>query len=144
MAAAVLTTSFVLVLTVVTLSDLRTRLVPDGTLLGGLAVALALCAVAFPAELLERLAAGAGAGGFLLSAALIRPGGMGLGDVKLAAVMGVYLGGAVIEAMLLAFAAGTLAGLLLIARRGWRARNDAIPFAPFLALGALAAIALRA
>ncbi len=144
MAAAALNTSFLLLLAVVALSDLRTRLVPDGPLLVGLAMAIAICAVTVPAELPERLAAGAGAGGFLLAAALVRPAGMGLGDVKLAGVMGLYLGAAVTEAMVVAFAAGTLAGLVLVARRGWSARNSTIPFAPCLALGGLAALAFRA
>jgi leader peptidase (prepilin peptidase)/N-methyltransferase len=82
-----------------------------------------------------------GAAGFLLAAALVRPDGMGLGDVKLAGVLGIYLGAAVIEAMVVAFAAGSLAGLVLLARHGWAARSSTIPFAPFLALGALLAIA---
>ncbi len=67
---------------------------------------------------------------------------MGLGDVKLAGVLGVYLGAAVIEAMIVAFAAGSAVGLALIARHGWAARGRTIPFAPFLALGALVAMAL--
>jgi leader peptidase (prepilin peptidase)/N-methyltransferase len=143
MAAAVLDASLVLLLGVVSVSDLRSRLVPDGPLALALLVAVALCALSGPAELPERLAAGAGAAGFLLAAALIRPDGMGLGDVKLAGVIGVYLGMAVVEAMVVAFAAGSVVGLALIARHGWSARTRTIPFAPCLALGALAAVALR-
>jgi leader peptidase (prepilin peptidase) / N-methyltransferase len=143
MAAAVRDASLVLLLGVVSVSDLRTRLVPDGPLALALIVAVALCALSAPAELPERLAAGAGAAGFLLAAALIRPGGMGLGDVKLAGVIGVYLGMAVVEAMIVAFTAGAVVGLALIARHGWSARTRTIPFAPCLALGALVALALR-
>jgi leader peptidase (prepilin peptidase) / N-methyltransferase len=143
MAAALLDASLVLLLGVVTLSDLRTRLVPDGPLVLGIVAAMALCAFSAPAELPVRLAAGAGAAGFLLAAALIRPDGMGLGDVKLAGVLGVYLGAAVIEAMIVAFAAGSVIGLALIARHGWSARRRTIAFAPCLALGALATLALR-
>jgi leader peptidase (prepilin peptidase) / N-methyltransferase len=143
MAAALLDASLVLLLGVVSLSDLRTRLVPDWPLLVSLAVAIGLCALSVPGELPERLAAGAGAAGFLLAAALIRPDGMGLGDVKLAGVIGVYLGGAVILAMAVAFAAGSIVGLGLIARHGWSARRHTIPFAPCLALGALVAMALH-
>jgi leader peptidase (prepilin peptidase) / N-methyltransferase len=143
MAAAVLDASLVLLLGVVTLSDLRTRLVPDGPLLLGLALAIGFCVVTAPGELPERLVAGAGAAGFLLAAALIRPDGMGLGDVKLAGVLGLYLGVAVIWAMIVAFTAGSAIGLALIARHGWSARSRTIPFAPCLALGALAALALR-
>jgi leader peptidase (prepilin peptidase) / N-methyltransferase len=143
MAAGFLDASLVLLLVVVAISDLRTRLVPDGPLLAGLTLALALCLLTAPAELPERLAAGAGAAGFLLAAALIRPDGMGLGDVKLAGVIGVYLSTAVMEAMIVAFCAGSIAGLGLIARNGWVARGRTIPFAPFLALGALVAMALE-
>ena len=69
-----------------------------------------LCALSDPAGLPARLAGGRRRGGFLLAAAVIRPDGMGLGDVKLAGVLGVYLGAAVIEAMVVAFAAGSVVG----------------------------------
>jgi leader peptidase (prepilin peptidase)/N-methyltransferase len=141
MAAALLDASLVCLACVVTIADLRRRVIPDGPLIAALTVALALCAIAEPAGLGDRLACGAGAGGFLLAAAMIRPDGMGLGDVKLAAVLGVYLGTRVLAAMLVAFAAGSLAGVILLVRHGWGARRQTIPFGPFLALGALLAIA---
>jgi leader peptidase (prepilin peptidase) / N-methyltransferase len=141
MAAAVLDVSLLALLGVVTVSDLRTRLVPDGPLLASLLLAISVCVVTDSDGVPVRLLAGLCAGGFLLAAALIRPDGMGLGDVKLAAVLGFYLGAQVIEAMAISFAAGSVAGLLLIARNGWRARSRTIPFAPFLALGALVTIA---
>jgi leader peptidase (prepilin peptidase)/N-methyltransferase len=141
MAAAVLDASLVVLLGVVTISDLRTRLVPDAALVASLAIALPVSLLSDPAGVPGRLLAGIAAGGFLLAAALIRPGGMGLGDVKLAAVLGVYLGARIAEAMLVAFAAGSLAGLVLLARHGLSARGRTIPFAPFLALGAMVAVA---
>jgi leader peptidase (prepilin peptidase) / N-methyltransferase len=141
MAAAVLDASLVAMLGVVAVSDLRTRLVPDAALAAGLALAVPVCLASDAAGMPERLLAGLAAGGFLLAAALVRPEGMGLGDVKLAAVLGFYLGRMVVEAMLVAFAAGSLAGLLLLARHGLAARGRTIPFAPCLALGALVAIA---
>jgi leader peptidase (prepilin peptidase)/N-methyltransferase len=143
MAAALLDASLVALLGVVTVSDLRTRVVPDVPLVLGLALALGYRALAAPGELPGWIAAGAGAAGFLLAAAVIRPDGMGLGDVKLAGVLGVYLGPAVIEAMIVAFAAGSAVGLALIARQGWGARSRTIAFAPCLALGGLVAMALR-
>jgi leader peptidase (prepilin peptidase) / N-methyltransferase len=141
MAAAALDASLVALLGIVTVSDLRTRLIPDAVLAAGLCVALAVCLLSDPHGVPQRLAAGIAAGGFLLAAALIRPEGMGLGDVKLAGVLGIYLGARVAEAMVIAFAAGSLAGLALIVRHGWAARSRTIPFAPFLAAGALVAIA---
>jgi leader peptidase (prepilin peptidase) / N-methyltransferase len=141
MAAAVLDASLVALLGVVTVSDLRTRLVPDAALVASLAVALPVCLLSDAGGVPERLLAGLAAGGFLLAATLIRPDGMGLGDVKLAGVLGVYLGPRVAEAMVVAFAAGSVAGLVLLARHGLAARSSTIPFAPFLAIGALAALA---
>ncbi len=137
MAGALLDVSLVALLGVVTVSDLRTRLVPDAALVASLAVALPAWLLSNPVGLPERLVYGLAAGGFLLIAALIRPDGMGLGDVKLAGVLGVYLGAGVAVAMAIAFAAGSLAGLVLLARHGWSARSRTIPFAPFLAGGAL-------
>ena len=140
MAAAVLDVSLVALLGVVTISDLRTRLVPDLALAVSLAVALPVSMLSDPGGVPERLLAGLAAGAFLLAAALIRPDGMGLGDVKLAGVLGFYLGARIAEAMLVAFAAGSIAGLVLLARHGWSARSRTIPFAPFLALGTLVAL----
>ena len=139
MAAVALEVSLVALLGAVTLSDLRTRLIPDGALLLGLAAALLVLGFSDPGVLPGRLMAGAAAAGCLAAAWLIRPEGMGLGDAKLAGVLGVYLGGAVVWALAVAFAAGSLAGLGLVARYGWAARRRSIPFAPFLALGALVA-----
>jgi leader peptidase (prepilin peptidase)/N-methyltransferase len=143
MAAAVLDVSLVALLGVVTVRDLRTRLIPDSALAASLAVVLPVCLLSDPDGIPVRIAAGLAAAGFLLAAALIRPDGMGLGDVKLAGVLGVYLGPAIAEAMLVAFAAGSVAGLALLVRHGWSARGRTIPFAPFLAIGALFALAAQ-
>jgi leader peptidase (prepilin peptidase) / N-methyltransferase len=126
---------FCAVLVTVTLADLDRRVIPNSVLLAGTAAALAILIAAEPSALPEHLLAAAGAGGFLLLAALAYPGGMGMGDVKLAAVMGLYLGSAVVPAMLVAVLAGALVGLAMIARRGMGERKSAIPFGPFLALG---------
>jgi leader peptidase (prepilin peptidase)/N-methyltransferase len=66
---------------------------------------------------------------------------MGMGDVKLAGVMGLFLGSAVAPAMLVALFAGVLFGALVVARKGARAaRKTAVPFGPFLAFGSLVAV----
>ncbi len=89
----------------------------------------------------ERLIACAGAGGLLLLAALAYPGGMGMGDVKLAAVMGLFLGRAVAPAILVGLIAGVAVGAVVIARKGAaEGRRTRIPFGPFLALGALVGV----
>jgi len=75
-----------------------------------------------------------------LLAALARPGGMGMGDVKLAGVMGLYLGSSVLPALLIAFLSGSIYGGVLMARHGAGARKKGVPFGPFLALGGLVAL----
>ena len=72
---------------------------------------------------------------FLFAAVLAYPRGMGMGDVKLAGAMGLYLGVAVIPAMLVAFLTGSVVGIAILAREGVAARKKAIPFGVFLALG---------
>jgi leader peptidase (prepilin peptidase)/N-methyltransferase len=138
MAAILADASLLVLLLTVTVADLRSRLVPDRALAAATAIVVPLAAALDPASLPERGIAALGAGGFLLAAALIRPGAMGLGDVKLAAVLGLYLGRGVAPALLVAFISGSLLGVALIARHGWVARSRTIPFAPFLSLGALA------
>jgi leader peptidase (prepilin peptidase) / N-methyltransferase len=126
---------FVTVLMAVTLTDLERRIVPNKILLVGSVLAVAIAAVADPGSLAERAIAAAAAGGLLFLAALAYPRGMGLGDVKLAATMGLFLGRNVAPAILVGLLAGALVGLAMIAREGAAARKRAIPFAPFLALG---------
>jgi leader peptidase (prepilin peptidase)/N-methyltransferase len=123
------------VLVVVTVTDLERRVIPNKVLLGGAAIGLAIAAATDPSSLPERGLAAAGAGGFLLAVALAYPRGMGMGDVKLAAVMGLFLGRAVVPALAVAVIAGALVGLVLLAREGSSARKRAVPFGPFLALG---------
>ena len=91
-------------------------------------------------DLLEHVASGAGAFVFLLVAVIAYPRGMGMGDVKLAGAMGLFLGLSVIPALLVAFLAGSLVGGFILAREGAAARKKAIPFGVFLALGGIVAV----
>jgi len=127
--------AFVTMLLAITLTDLERRIIPNKILLTGAIAGLALAAATDPGSLPERAIALAAAGGLLFAVALAYPRGMGMGDVKLAAVMGLYLGRSVGPALLIAFAAGSLVGLALIARHGAAARKQAVPFGPFLAFG---------
>ena len=126
---------FVTVLAIVTLTDLEQRIIPNKVLLTGAVLCLAIAVPTDPGGVPERLIAAATAGGILFLVALAYPAGMGLGDVKLVATMGLFLGRAVAPAILVALLAGSLVGLALIARHGSKARKMAIPFGPFLALG---------
>ena len=134
-AEAVIGLVLVAMLAVVTLTDLERRIIPNKVLIVGAVLCLAIAAPTDPGGLPERAIAAVAAGGFFFLAALAYPKGMGLGDVKLAATMGLFLGRAVAPAILAALLLGSLVGLALIARHGATARKMAIPFGPFLALG---------
>ena len=81
-----------------------------------------------------------GAAGFLFVAALAYPGGMGMGDVKLALLLGAMLGRNVTVGLMVGMIAGLVPSLVLVVRHGAAARKMGIPFAPFLALGAVVAL----
>jgi leader peptidase (prepilin peptidase)/N-methyltransferase len=139
-AEAVVGLVFVAMLAIVTLTDLERRIIPNKVLIVGAVLCLAIALPTDPAGVPERLIAAAAAGGLFFLAALAYPAGMGLGDVKLAATMGLFLGRAVGPAILIALLAGSLVGVVLLLRHGSKARKMAIPFGPFLALGGVAAL----
>jgi leader peptidase (prepilin peptidase)/N-methyltransferase len=126
---------FVAVLAAITLTDLERRVIPNVILLAGAGIGLAIVLATDPASLPERVAAAAGAGGFLLLFAVLYPRGMGMGDVKLAALMGLFLGSAVVPALAVGTLAGGIVGVGAMLVRGSGARKLAVPFGPFLALG---------
>jgi leader peptidase (prepilin peptidase) / N-methyltransferase len=138
---ALLGLALVLLLVPITLIDLDHRIIPNRLTLTGAIVAPALLALTAPEAIPEHLIAGAAGGGFFLLAALAYPRGMGMGDVKLAAVLGLFLGRAVGPAVFVALVAGTLVGAAVIARKGAQeGRKTAVPFGPFLALGGVVAL----
>lgn len=131
----------VLFLVPMALIDLDHRIIPNKLTAPAAVAAVALGFALDPAGEPERLIAGVAAGGVFLLAALARPGGMGMGDVKLAGVLGLFLGGTVAVALMAALVLGTVVGAVVIARVGAEAgRKTAVPFGPFLALGGVIAI----
>jgi leader peptidase (prepilin peptidase) / N-methyltransferase len=131
---------FVAVLAAITLTDLERRVIPNSILVVGAVIGLGIVAGTDPSSLSERGIAAVAAGGFLLLAALAYPRGMGMGDVKLAALMGLFLGSAVGAALLVGIGSGAVVGVGLMLRYGPEARKQAIPFGPFLALGGVVAL----
>ena len=131
----------VTVLVPVTLIDLDLRIIPNRITLPAAVAAILAGMLLDPGYVPEQAIAGAAAGGFFLLAALAYPRGMGMGDVKLAGVLGLYLGRAVAPAIFVALIAGVLVGALVIARKGaTEGRRTAVPFGPFLAFGGVVAL----
>ncbi len=128
------TAVFLWFLILVTTTDLETGLIPDQAV--GTAALLGVGTGLFlPETLLPGLYGALAGAGILYAIILASRGGMGGGDAKMAAVMGLFLGWqGLLLALFVAFVSGGLlaAGLLLTGRKE---RKDALPFAPFLALG---------
>src|SRR5436309_10215405 len=131
----------VAILIPIALIDLDQRIIPNRITLPAALIAIALGLILNPSGVPEQLIAGAAAGGFLLVFALAYPKGMGMGDVKLAGVMGLYLGRSVAVALLVAVLVGAIVGTAVMARVGVKeGRKTAVPFGPFLALGGVVAL----
>jgi leader peptidase (prepilin peptidase) / N-methyltransferase len=134
----VLGLALVAVLVPVALIDFEHQVIPNKIMLPAAAFAILIGLALDPAGVPEQLIAGAAAGGFLLAFALAYPRGMGMGDVKLAAVLGLYLGRSAAVALLVGIFLATIVGAVVIARVGIeRGRKTRIPFGPFLAIGGL-------
>ncbi len=125
------------VLVVLSRHDLQQRLIPNRIVVPAwICVLLAHLAI-HPDAWLEWLVASFGAGAFFLAVALAYPAGLGMGDVKLALLIGAALGWAVVTALFLGTLASGLVAVAILAREGSSARKRAIPLGPFLAGGAI-------
>jgi leader peptidase (prepilin peptidase) / N-methyltransferase len=124
---------FCAVLVAVSAIDLEHRIIPNRIVVPATGVVLvANTAIHLsPQWALGALCASA----FLFAAALVHPKGMGMGDVKLAALMGAALGKTVGVALMAGMLAGMVPSLVLFGRHGLKARKMKIPFGPFLAIG---------
>ena len=135
---AAATVLFCWILVVITRTDLEHRLIPDKVVLPGAVAVLALRTIDDPS--LEWILSALGAGLVLFLVVLAYPRGMGLGDVKLSALLGAGLGVSVIVAMFVGFFLAFVPAAFLFVRRGKEARKSAIPLGPFLALGGVVAL----
>jgi leader peptidase (prepilin peptidase)/N-methyltransferase len=126
------------VLVAICATDLEHRIVPNKIVLPAAALVLAAQTALHPSP--EWALGALGASGFLFLAALAYPAGMGMGDVKLALLLGAMLGPLVGVGLMLGMLAALVPSIVLLARHGSAARKMGIPFAPFLALGAIVAL----
>ena len=129
-----------LALVPVVVIDLEHRLIPNIVVLPAAALALVFAVLHNPDRWWVPVIGALGAAAFLGILWFLYPRGMGFGDVKLALLLGAVLGASVIPALFIAFAAGSILGIVLMARHGASARKTAIPFGPYLAAGALLAL----
>lgn len=137
-AEAAVAAFFCAVLVAVSAIDIEHRIIPNRIVLPATVVVLAANTARDLSP--EWIIAGLAASGFLFAAALAYPAGMGMGDVKLALLMGVALGKTVPVALIVGMLAAMIPGIVLFARHGKKARKMGIPFGPFLALGSVVAL----
>jgi leader peptidase (prepilin peptidase)/N-methyltransferase len=129
---------FCAVLVAVSAIDLTHRIIPNRIVLPAFVVVLVAQTLLEPSP--EWALAALGASGFLFLAVLAYPAGMGMGDVKLALLMGAALGKTVAVALMIGMVAALVPAVVLLARHGSKARKMGIPFGPFLALGSVVAL----
>jgi leader peptidase (prepilin peptidase)/N-methyltransferase len=137
-AYALLAAAWCAVLVALAAIDLEHRIVPNRVVLPAAAAVLAARTLIDPSP--EWVLGAVGASAFLLAAALVHPAGMGMGDVKLALLLGAMLGRDVAVGMMVGMLAALVPSVFLLARHGTAARKIGLPFAPFLAFGAIVAL----
>jgi leader peptidase (prepilin peptidase)/N-methyltransferase len=129
---------FCMTLVTISATDLAHRIVPNVIVLPAAAIVLVAMTVLEPSA--EWALGAFGASLFLFLAALAYPKGMGMGDVKLALLLGAMLGRNVTVALMLGMLAALVPSIVLLIRHGSAARKMAIPFAPFLSFGGIVAL----
>jgi leader peptidase (prepilin peptidase) / N-methyltransferase len=131
---------FCAALVVLSAIDVERRILPDLIVLPSFLIVLASNIALEPERAVEWVSASLGASLFLFLAVVVYPKGMGMGDVKLALLLGAALGKAVSVGMMVGMLSALLFSVVLFAQHGMGARKMYIPFGPFLAFGALVAL----
>jgi leader peptidase (prepilin peptidase) / N-methyltransferase len=129
---------FCAALVAVSATDFEHRIIPNRIVVPAAAIVLVARTVIDPSP--EWALGALAAGGFLFLAILVYPSGMGMGDVKLALLLGAMLGRTVGVALMIGMFAALVPAIVLMVRHGSAARKMALPFGPFLALGGLVAL----
>ena len=131
---------FLVILVVVCVSDLRCRRIPNRATGAAAAVGVVAMLADDPGRLPGAVLAAGLVAAPLLLASLLRPEGMGMGDVKLMAVIGFYVGWAAVPVMLAGLLAATVAGVLISLARRRPVGQTELPLAPFLTVAAIPAL----
>jgi prepilin signal peptidase PulO-like enzyme (type II secretory pathway) len=134
---AVIAAFFAAVLVAIAAIDLRSLTIPNRIVLPATAIVLVAQTAFYPQRAGELVLASLLAAGLLLLPHLISSASMGMGDVKLALLLGATLGWGAIGALMIAFASVLPFALVTLARGGLAARKVPLPFGPFMAVGAL-------
>jgi leader peptidase (prepilin peptidase) / N-methyltransferase len=142
-AKGLLSAFFAVVLVVLSAIDLERRIIPNRIVVPASAVVLLAHIAIRPSRTLEWTIAAFAAFFLFLALALINPAGLGMGDVKLAFLLGAGLGWAVIPALVLGTFAAAAYGVFIIATRGRAAAKTAFPLGPFLAAAAIVVLLLQ-
>lgn len=116
--------------------DLAWRVVPDTLIVAGALGGATVLLLTHPGAIMPHVLTGAVGGLIALALALVARGGFGLGDVKLIAMLGVVLGGALPLAVVVGLLVASVVAVPLLVLRG---RGATLPLVPFLAVGALVA-----
>jgi len=132
----VLAAGLLVILTAAAAIDARAHVLPNRLLGPAIAGVLVWQIAFFPEHSAQWLVAALGAGAFMLLPSLVRPGAVGMGDVKLAVLLGLALGAHVVTALTIGFLSAAPVALILLARGGAARRRTAMPYGPFLAFGA--------
>ena len=129
------------VLVQVSITDLEERRIWDRVTLPAAVVALVIGLLMHPSGVPEQLVAGALTGAFLFVFAVLSRGGLGMGDVKLGVVLGLFLGKDVLTALIVGLLASSVLSVIVLVRHGIkRGRKMPIPLGPFLAFGGVVAV----
>ncbi len=126
---------FLSILIIVSFIDLKHQVIPNKVILPAIIAIIGLTIILKPTEIIQSISGGLIGGFFILLLALLWPGGMGGGDIKLSAFIGFFIGFLIIEVLFLAFFIGALTGILMILTKK-KSRKDLIPFGPFLSIAA--------
>jgi len=137
---AVLAAGFCAVLVTLSAIDVQLRIVPNRIVVPAAAAALVFHTAIDPTS--EWIISALLAAGLLFVVVLAYPKGLGIGDVKLALLLGAVLGASVSVALMLGLFAALVPATILVSRYGVAARKMGVPLVPFLSLGAVVALFL--